>query len=245
MRKQSLILLFFILVVAGCKQKQSSNSNPAAKGFNAKASDPKAIAIADSVMKAMGGRKNWDQTKIIHWNFFGQRAHTWDKATGKDSIYIPSKNMAIVENIHSKKGKVFENGKQMTQPDSVKKYLTKGYQWWVNDSYWLFMPFKMKDTGVTLKYLGIHKTQAGEPAYKLQLTFDSVGVTPQNKFWVYVDTSDHLVRQWAYFPKASMSKPAFVLPWKNYKKHGKILLSGDRGKHTLSNIKVMNHWPNK
>ena len=45
--------------------------NPPAKGFNAAGSDAKAVAIADQVMEAMGGRKAWDATRYITWNFLG------------------------------------------------------------------------------------------------------------------------------------------------------------------------------
>ena len=52
---------------------ESTEINPAAEGFNLEASDEKAIALADEVMEAMGGRKNWDATRYIRWNFFGRR----------------------------------------------------------------------------------------------------------------------------------------------------------------------------
>lgn len=53
--------------------------NPPAEGFNEANSDPYAITLADEVMEAMGGRKAWDNTRIIQWTFFGSRTLTWDK----------------------------------------------------------------------------------------------------------------------------------------------------------------------
>ena len=56
--------------------------------------------------------------------------------------------------------------------------LTKlGKGQWINDTYWLVMPFKLKDSGVTLKYVGDGKTQAGDDADVLAMTFKNVGVT--------------------------------------------------------------------
>jgi hypothetical protein len=43
----------------------------------------------------------------------------------------------------------------------------------------------------------------------LQLTFNAVGVTPENKYWLYVDKEDHLIKQWAYY--------------QNFKDSGKVL----------------------
>lgn len=240
------VLLCGLILTTGCRDENYSatvDANPAAEGFNMEESDKRAIAIADSVMKAMGGRKNWDDTKIIQWNFFGRRMHTWNKKTGHDRIITADSSLIIDFNIETKEGTVFKNGKEVTWPDSLEKYLTMGYEMWANDSYWLLMPYKLKDSGVTLQYEGLDTTQTGDPAYKLKLTFDKVGVTPENMYYVYVDTADYMVRQWAYFPKADMEAPRFILPWKDYENYGGIMLSGNRGADTLSDISVMNSWP--
>ena len=44
------------------------------------------------------------------------------------------------------------------------------------------MPYKLKDSGVTLKYKGQDTLETGHPAEKLQLTFEEVGKTPENKY---------------------------------------------------------------
>jgi hypothetical protein len=106
--------------------------------------------------------------------------------------------------------------------------LQKAKSIWINDSYWLVMPFKLKDTGVTLKYLGEDTLMTGDRCNLLQLTFEKVGDTPQNKYHVYVDLSDNLVKQWAYFSNSTQDSANFVRPWDNYKQYGKILLSADR-----------------
>jgi hypothetical protein len=52
----------------------------------------------------------------------------------------------------------------------------------------------------------------------LQLTFNAVGVTPENKYWLYVDKEDHLIKQWAYYQNFKDSEPKFLKPWNNYQK---------------------------
>ena len=61
----SLLLVFFF-----CIGLAHAADNPPAPGFNTADSDPKAIALADEVMAAMGGRANWDATRYITWRFF-------------------------------------------------------------------------------------------------------------------------------------------------------------------------------
>ncbi len=75
------------------------------------------------------------------------------------------------------------------------------------------------------------------------MTFDNVGDTPQNKYFVWLSPETQLVSQWAYYPKADMEKPDFVLPWKNYKSYGKVMLSGDRGQRQLTDIQVFDKLP--
>lgn len=99
---------------------------------------------------------------------------------------------------------------------------------WVNNAWWLLMPFKLKDTGVTLKYLGAGKTLRGAPADILQMTFKNVGVTPDNRYEVLVSRATGLVGEWAYFVKASDAKPAFRRRWADYAPHGALLLAADR-----------------
>jgi hypothetical protein len=233
--KKILILLFLFINFS----EIFAQNNPSGEGFDLANSDAKAIEIADNVMNAMGGRKNWDKTRYITWNFFGSRKHIWDKWTGNVRIEGLKDKSVVVMNINDNTGKVFRNGALITNADSTIKYLKNAKGAWINDSYWLTMPFKLKDSGVTLKYLGDSKTQNNDDAYLLGLTFKEVGNTPQNGYQVWVTKSDNLVKQWAYYPKAGNEKPGFVLPWINYKHEGKIMLSGDRGERKLTDIKVL------
>ncbi|GAB2563640.1 hypothetical protein [Spirosoma areae] len=233
-----------ILFASSCSQPQRSESeNPPMPDFNAQGSDAKAIDIADQVMKAQGGRKNWDATHYLAWNFFGYRTLIWDKYTGNVRIENLKDDTKILINVNDGKGKVSKNGAQVTQADTVSKYLKEGKEAWINDSYWLVMPFKLKDSGLTLKYGGEDTTQAGTKADVLRLTFEGVGVTPQNGYKIYVDKQRHLVSQWAHFKEAHQAEPTFVMPWNDYRTYGKIKLSGDRGERKLTDIHVLEQLP--
>jgi len=220
-------------------------ANPAAPGFNATASDERAVAIADEVMEAMGGRRAWDTTRYLHWNFFGARRLLWDKEKGRVRIEVPQEEAVYLVNINDNSGKVMRQGALVEHPDSLAKYVERGKRIWINDAYWLVMPYKLKDSGVALKYHGEDTTQTGAPADVLELSFENVGVTPQNKYHVYVDKDSRLITQWAFFRNASDPEPAFITPWADYQQHGGILLSGDRGERQLTDIQVYQEVPDQ
>jgi hypothetical protein len=236
------LLLFCCIQWSNSLQAQK---NPAAVGFDEAGSDVKAIQIADRAMDAMGGRKNWDKTRFLAWNFFGARKWVWDKWTGDVRMDNQRDDLTVLMNVNTGKGRVYKFGKEQTAPDSLAKYLKSAKSGWINDSYWLVMPYKLKDSGVTLKYLGEEKTQDNKDADVIQLTFKSVGDTPNNKYKVWVDKQTNLVWQWAYFPKADAEKPGFVRPWTDYQKMGKIMLSGERGDRDLTDIQVMDKIPSE
>jgi hypothetical protein len=239
----SLSFVFFILLTSCQQTSNSTEENAPMPGFNAAGSDARAIQVADEVMKAQGGRKNWDDTHYITWNFFGARKLLWDKFSGNVRVDYLKNDTHILVNVNDGKGKVFKNGAEVTQADSLSKYLQDGKEAWINDSYWLVMPFKLKDSGVTLKYLGEDTTANGKKADVLKLSFEGVGVTPNNGYKVYVDKESRLVTQWAYFRNAVNEKPDFVTPWNDYRDYGKIKLSGDRGEKKITDIQVMDQVP--
>ncbi|MCB9082203.1 MAG: hypothetical protein H6555_10875 [Lewinellaceae bacterium] len=245
----SFLVMLSLGLLSSCQHKMmqqpSAPTNPAAPGFNAVASDAKAIDLADQVMEAMGGRTAWDATRFIEWTFFGRRTLLWDKTAGRVRIEIPADSTVFLLNLWDKTGKVLLKGKEQTEPDSLKKYLFTAESIWINDSYWLVMPYKLKDSGVTLRYLNEGATENGKPADVIQLTFEAVGRTPENKYLIYVDKASKLITQWSYFRSAADQKPNFTTSWGNYQRHGKILLSGDRGERQLSNIAVYDQVPDQ
>jgi len=226
--KNLLIVLTVILVCFSCENESKPTKpaligNPAAAGFRAELSDAKAIALADEVMEAMGGRMAYDTTRFVGWNFFGSRTLLWDKFENQVRIKGHKDTFDLILNMNDMTGECIHKGTKLVEADTLNTMLNRGKEIWINDSYWLVMPFKLKDSGVALKYERADTLPGGKDAEVLSLTFENVGVTPENKYEVWVD-----------------SIPRFVTPWVNYQKYGDLLLSDDRGNYKLTDIFVSN-----
>ena len=157
-----------------------------------------------------------------------RRSHTWDKWTGRYRLEATTREGAaylVLMDIDTKEGRAWLKGTELTG-DEAKKYLEQGYATWVNDTYWLLMPYKMKDPGVSLALDG-EETKGGETWDKLRLTFDNVGLTPKDKYWAYVNRKTGLVDRWDYVLKGE-STPPTTFTWLNWKKYGNVMLADDR-----------------
>ena len=208
------------------KGKVAKGSYPAAEGFDAAGSDAKAVAIADRVMRELGGYEAWQNARYFGWSFFGGQYQVWDKYTG--DFHWEKDTLVANYNLNTKRGQVFSRGRDVSATPAGQKVLDKLSPIWINNMYWLLMPFKLKDSGVTLTYKGETKTLAGVPADLLQMTFKNVGVTPQNRYELLVNRATGLIDEWAYFAKADDAQPAFRRRWADYGRHGQLLLAADR-----------------
>jgi len=193
-------------------------------------SDPRAVAIAESVLEKMGGRGAWDATRVVRWDFMGRRRHWWDLQSGQSRIEADKR--LVLLNVRTKTGRAFQDGQELAGQE-LADALVLAHKWWINDSYWLVMPYKLLDPGVTLGYVGERPMQDGRPADVLQMTFGAdIGYTPQNRYEVSVAKDTGLLEEWAFFADAKDTEPKFVLPWHGWKKFGRILLATDHGTDT-------------
>jgi len=234
--------IFSILLLFGCKTEAPSDAEHLAKNTEVKilgTGDDTSIALADNVMEANGGAAAWNATRYIQWNFFGSRKHIWDKKTN-DLIIESLKDKYLIKlNLANNEGSVLYNGIQHTEPDSLAKYIEKGKQMWNNDSYWLLLPYKLRDPGVDLKYLGKGTFEDRDDIDKIEMTYTAVGDTPNNKYHIYIHPESHRIIQWEFFPDASDEKPRFATPWTEYKQYGNIWLAGSRGEnYALTDLMV-------
>lgn len=235
----SALLLFFMACEPAATNTNASAAAAAAQPKPLGTGDAESLALVEKMMEANGGQAAWDNTRYIHWNFFGSRVHTWDKLTNDLVIKGKKDNFDIKMNLTTGKGTVNYAGVDYAQPDTLAKYLQMGREMWNNDSYWLLMPYKLRDAGVNLKYLGQESFRNIPDIHLMEVTFDNVGDTPQNKYIIRVHPKVFRVMQWDFYPTRDAEKPKFSTPWNNYRQYGNIWLSESRGEnYVLEDISV-------
>jgi len=188
-------------------QTQQGSPAASAPAFDPSKSDEKAIAIADKVYASMGGAA-WAKARYLKFSFVVkrgdarpvQRTHYWDKNAQRSRMEGPSRDgkpvVAVVDHT-TKQGQATLDGQQLADAD-LKKYTDIAYGTLINDSYWLFMQFKLKDAGARLRYEG--ELKAGPITYdKILLSFDDgIGLTPKDKYWLYVNRATNVIERWSY-----------------------------------------------
>lgn len=240
--------LFWIAVV-GIGLTIGSLMPVLAQQKSASGSDPKALTLADQVMNAMGGQKNWDNTRYLRFTFFGgSRTHYWDKWTGRYRLEGKTKEgqaYVILMNLNTKEGQAYLDGKPL-EGEALQERLKGAWGAWVNDTYWLLMPYKMKDPGVILAYDG--QEQVGGTLYdKVHLHFENVGMTPGDQYWAYINPKTHLMDKWVFLLQSG-NKGEYK--WNNWQRYGTIMLcpereAADGQKRMMENIAVVDTMPDE
>lgn len=198
---------------------------------------PSAADIAGQVMAALGGKEAWEATHFLRFTFAGRRTHHWDKWTGRHRVEGQSpegQKYVVLHNLNTREGEAWLDGKKL-EGEPAKEWLDRAYAAWINDTYWLLMPYKLQDPGVNLAYEGTEQID-GITYDKLHLTFGNVGLTPGDEYWAYINRDTHLMDRWAYLLQAQPGQPRATEPtvwrWLGWQKVGNIQLAPTRAQLT-------------
>ncbi len=213
------------------------------------AADPKADAVAETTLEAMGGRTAWEATRYLRFNFFGFRLHHWDRYTGRHRLEGETREgqaYVVLHNVHSRQGQVWLDG-ELQSGEAKAEWLERAYKAWINDTYWLLMPYKLRDPGVDLSYDGEEEID-GTVYDRLHLAFEGVGVTPGDQYWAYVNRETGLMDRWAYrLQSYEEGREATHWLWLDWKSYGGIRLAAvrrgleDGNERGLGEIAVFDH----
>lgn len=201
------------------------------------AADPRADEVGHAMIDAMGGPSAWEHARWLRFDFTVVRggktvasfSHYWDRWTGRyrvegeDPGGVPWK---AYFNVNTKEGDYWVNGAK-TEGDARAKGLERAYGRFINDTYWLLAPWKVFDPGVHREYVGEVTGTSGNACDEIRLSFDDVGLTPKDVYWMDVDRRTHLLDRWKFVLNGSQDPPTPVV-WKDWKKFGGIFLSTDK-----------------
>lgn len=211
--------------------------------------DPKAVEIARAMMQAMGGPDSWKNAHFVRFDFIAiingkemaKRSHLWDTRTGRyrlEDKTATGEPAVILFNTATQQGSLYENG-QRIEGQAGARAVSGGYRAFINDSYWLAMPWKWLDQGVNLKYVG--RKKLGTQTYDVvQLTFDGVGLTPGDRYDAYVSPQSHIMEHWDYVLQSG-EKGSW--DWQYVTTHGMMLAgnhsNGKGASASMGDVRVM------
>ncbi|HEX2252909.1 MAG TPA: hypothetical protein VHQ65_06560 [Thermoanaerobaculia bacterium] len=194
------------------------------------ARDARADALAQRVLEAMGGRQGWEQVRWLRFGFAGRRTHLWDLSTGRHRVEGTTPEgepYVVIHDLDTRQGRAWSGGEPATG-EALSELLEGAWGAWVNDTYWLLMPWKLRDPGVLLTHEGTRELD-GRPHEVLHLRFESVGLTPGDRYWVFVDPQTDLVAAWEYILEGQPAQgPATRWRWEGWQQHGPVLLAPRR-----------------
>jgi hypothetical protein len=198
------------------------------------APDPRAVSVAESMISAMGGKGGWEKARFFRFDFTVVRdgkklasfSHWWDRYDGRYRVEGSDPKTGLWKaylNVQTRQGDFFVNGTR-AEGEVRAKGLEQAFGRFINDTYWLLAPWKVFDPGVSLEYLGEVKTAAGQECDEIKLSFQNVGLTPKDVYWLDIDKSTHLLDQWKYVLNGGDDPPT-VAAWKDWRRFGPIELS--------------------
>jgi len=231
-------IVFYIGTVAllACQAQESAKNEPA---FDASKSDPKAVQVVDGMQAAIGMTEQWPQARYISYYWVAAREgqklaehrHDWDRVTGRyrlEGVNREGQHVVSLFNVNTMHGDVFLDGQKVTVDSMRQKFLEGAYASYINDSYWFLMPFKLKEPGVILTY-DAERQADGNIFDVVKVTFDSVGLTPGDTYWVYVDRKDNLIKKWEYFLQGwPEDRPRSASLWEDWQTFNGVKLALNR-----------------
>lgn len=194
--------------------------------------------IHDRVLEAMGGQEAWDRTRFLSFRWqveregevVSDRRHAWDRYDGLYRLETERNGVAEVAIFHVNEldeegdlgkvpaGDAWRNGQRLegAARDSV---LAQGYRAFINDTYWLLMPYKWRDPGVELEFAGRDTLPDGRAYEVVHLSFDDdVGLTT-DEYWGYVDRETGLMTAWR-FHLEGQEEPGPIVWWEDWQPVG-------------------------
>ncbi|MBT8402026.1 MAG: hypothetical protein KJO98_16240 [Rhodothermia bacterium] len=210
-----------VVLLAACGQEKREVSPSGEQRSESPELVSKADSLAHHLVAAHGGLVAWPAVRYLRFDFGFEtpdttavRArHLWDRQTGDyrlewfagaDTTYT------ALFNVNTRDGVVFVNGNPAAAAREA--LLETAYSRFVNDTYWLLAPLKVFDEGVQ-RSIDPDSSTSGRDV--LALSFDGVGLTPGDRYWLSPDSAG-LLQRWSYILEGWNGRPASTFEWIDY-----------------------------
>ena len=218
------VLLVYVLTSCSTKTQETL---PTAPPFDVSLSDPAAVELADSIAQASGGQQAWEKTRFIAWETQEGNKIFFDKETGKVRLESSPTKTIYLLNVYSGKGRVQHDGAEIDEATKAEK-ISEGLRQWISDSYSLLLPFKLKEAGVDLTYLGEDTLSTGSKSNVLELRASAETHKSINRLRVYVDLADNKIKQIATYDPTKTDSLSDRVSIEKYETIGNLLLPTTR-----------------
>lgn len=185
--------------------------------------ETRADSVAARLVEASGGFDAWERLPYLRFDFavFRDSArhlvarHLWDRRSGDYRLEIPAgpdTTHVVLFNVETQEGAAYVNGEPLDEA-STEQMIEDAYRRFINDSYWLLAPTKVFDPGVRRTYVADSSTAETDV---LHLRFGEVGLTPDDRYWLYVDRETGRLQRWAFVLQGNPQAPPNFFEWTGY-----------------------------
>jgi hypothetical protein len=192
---------------------------------------PEAVSLARRSMAAMGGEERWAGSRLLRFDFSSRREgkagatyrHWWDRQTGDyrvEGTDRDGRQFRAHFDVDTRQGRGWRDGRELAGAE-LAQLLEMAYGRYINDTYWLLMPWKWLDPGVNLAYEGRRQID-GKELEVVALSFGSgIGLTSNDRYWAFVSPSTGRMERWAFVLQDEQGAPGAGEPtawaWEDWK----------------------------
>lgn len=226
--------LFGAVLAGGCA--------PSEGGAEDAAPPDSTQVLAHRVMEILGGEEAWEDTRFVSFRWMveregdlvSDRSHAWDRYDGRYRLEYSAGESPYVARFNEKEirqdpalgkipaGRVWRDSVEL-RGAAADSALARAYGMFINDTYWLLMPFKWEDPGVHLAYEGTRTLSDGRDYPVVHLTFEEgLGVT-EDQYWAFVDPESGRMAAWQYHLGRS-AEPGPVIWWDEWTPVGGLMI---------------------
>lgn len=229
---------FLALVLVPTAAAAGRVPTPGAAAFDPGCSDPRAIAVADLALRAVGGPERLERIRFLRFAFVLQRGreevrrrtHLWDRVGRRlryESVDEEGAPLVAILHLDDPTGPVYRAGQEVHEP-LASRLRSEAYDAWRSDSYWLLMPYRLKDPGICMEYGG-EVVEGDGRLDRLYLTFAEDGPAPRGRYRADFDRRTHLLALWGGTPPEGEADPATTIwRWGDWRRQDGLLFAYEK-----------------
>ncbi|MTI23302.1 hypothetical protein E1176_19895 [Fulvivirga sp. RKSG066] len=133
--------------------------------------------LAEKMLKNLN-YEAWQDLNAIAWSYPLGHHFIWDKKANLVEATWDDKR--VIFSPETKEGKVYIEGEEQTE--EIEEHISKAFEYFANDSFWLIAPYKVTDPGTKRSVVDYEGKEA------LLVQYTSGGVTPGDSYlWILDD----------------------------------------------------------